>query len=250
MKFKYYKTKNSEYVKGIIDFTKLHVSVEKRLRRRFRIIVNQGQKYFEFKCSTHEERNEWVDKISEAISKVQKAKFDIEFNSKAYWRKEAITASEFLANADSGDILLFRKHSFLPKMQRVISSSHYDHVGMIIVTEEQGERKVLLLESVYYDGGVGLIDLTDKDSFRTLLRSHTKLVYRKLDNIERDDDFVDDLQEALFKVLNKKYGMNFFNFWRKSSQMKEITDTRSFHCAELVAKMYKVLGLINTAKGS
>jgi hypothetical protein len=155
-----------------------------------------------------------------------------------------------LSTADSGDILLFRKHSFMPKMQRVFTNSEYDHVAMLIIGKANNEKKLLLLESVYYDDGVRLIDLSDPESFSVLLKSNTKLVYRKLTGIGRDKEFVIDLENALHKVLNKKYGMHFFNFWRRSGHIKEVEDTRSFHCAELIIKMYKMLGLVDTSKGS
>ena len=167
-----------------------------------------------------------------------------------YWRKESITAKEFIDTAENGDILLFRRDAFLCKMQRTITSSEYDHVGMIIQTEEKGQRKILLLESVYYDGGVRLVDLSDPESLHALLTSETMLVYRKLTGIERDEFFVQDLTEALSKVLHKKYGIHFFNFWRRSNRFNDIGENRKFHWGELVAKMYKMIGLIEDNKGS
>lgn len=249
MKFKYYNNEGSEFAKGVIDFNKVHATVQKHMRKGFRLHINQGEKTFYFKAANTEIRDEWFECFSQVISRVSANLFDIKFNSKYFWRKDSITAKEFIDTADSGDILLFRKHSFLPKMQRTITSSEYDHVGMIVITEDQGERKCLLLESVYYDDGVRLVDLSDPESFKVLLRSHIKLVYRKLMGVDKSDDFIDDLGEGLGKVLNKKYGINFFNFWRRSGQL-EVSDKRSFHCAELVAKMYKLLGLINNPKGS
>ena len=121
---------------------------------------------------------------------------------------------------------------------------------MIILTEVNKQRKVLLLESVYYDGGVRLVDLSDAESIHNLLTSHTMLAYRKLNKVERDEIFVQDIAEALSKVLHKKYGMNFFNFWRRSNRFNDIGDDRKFHCGELVAKMYKMIGLIDDSKGS
>ena len=126
---------------------------------------------------------------------------------------------------------------------------------MIIKTEIEGEDKLLLLESVYHDGGVRLIDLSDKESMSNLLSHNTKIVYRKLEGIDRDDEFITMASHALSLVLNKKYGMHFFKFWSQSNAGMENEDNgntpnRSYHCAELVAKFYKMMDLVTDPKGS
>jgi len=232
--------------------------VQKVGHKKFSICIKyNNDRTFIFKATDKHNRDEWVKCINASIKAVQLNSSSIavlnpirtEFNSKAYWRKESITSEEFLKTVDSGDIILFRKHAFMPKMQRTITNSEYDHVAMLVIAQDGKERKLLMLESVYYDGGVRLIDLSDPESFNILLNSHTKLVYRKLNGVKRDQGFIDEMEDAIYNVLDKKYGMHFFNFWRRSN-VAEVSKTRSFHCAELVAKMYKMIGLIESEKGS
>lgn len=44
--------------------------------------------------------------------------------------------------------------------------------------------------------------------------------------------------------------MHFFNFWRESGALLDMKNSRSFHCAELVAKFYKMMKIITDKKGS
>lgn len=253
--FRYYKSHDSLYPSGVFDFDKTCLTVKASGTAKFVVSLERKKdsdtdKTFEFKAASGEERDQWVGVLQDIVRAKASNVFDLRFNTKKCYKKQSITAQEFIDTADNCDILLFRRHAFLCKMQRTLTSSEYDHVGMVVITEDDGERKVLLLESVYYDHGVRLLDLSDPESLRALVGSHTVLVYRKLTGVERDDAFIQDLSDAVSRVLHKKYGMNFFNFWRRSSNGMQIADDRKFHCAELVVKMYKMLGFVSDAKSS
>ena len=44
-----------------------------------------------------------------------------------------IDVDEFKDHADNGDLLLFKSQTFGTKVQRVVTRSEYDHVGMIVL---------------------------------------------------------------------------------------------------------------------
>ena len=51
---------------------------------------------------------------------------------------------EFKRIADTGDLLLFQGSSFATKVQRVITMSDYDHVGMVL---RYSNGKIVVFES-------------------------------------------------------------------------------------------------------
>lgn len=79
---------------------------------------------------------------------------------------------------------------------------------------------------------------------------YDKVTYRPVQDLERDEDLLQNLDGYLEEVLGKKYSVSLSKFWRRSISLKNhegkpIEDVnRTFQCAELVAKMYKVLGLL------
>jgi len=48
------------------------------------------------------------------------------------WRFECINEKKFLAEAETGDILLFRGNEKAHKINRMLTWSRYDHVAFVI----------------------------------------------------------------------------------------------------------------------
>ena len=70
----------------------------------------------------------------------------------------ALDVKEFKQYADNGDILLFKSQTFGTKIQRAVTGSNYDHVGMVVLWEtEEDVNTIFLLEAVY-DDGVRLVE--------------------------------------------------------------------------------------------
>ena len=64
---------------------------------------------------------------------------------------ENIDEANFMAKADTGDILLFRTNRSISKMARGITNSHFDHVAMVLKFENlPGE--VYLIEATANTG--------------------------------------------------------------------------------------------------
>mmetsp|Transcript_23007 Transcript_23007/g.25555 ORF Transcript_23007/g.25555 Transcript_23007/m.25555 type:complete len:116 (-) Transcript_23007:75-422(-) len=106
---------------------------------------------------------------------------------------------------------------------------------------------LFLLEAVY-DDGVRLVELLP--NLDKYFEAYPKIVYRPLQNVDRDETFLTELDSYLEEVLGKKYGISLKKLLRKSvntrntiGQFKE-AENRTFQCAELCAKMYKVMGVL------
>ena len=53
--------------------------------------------------------------------------------SKQYYDcKDSMTEAEFIDVAETGDLLLFHTQNLGAKIQRVLTSSDYDHVAMVV----------------------------------------------------------------------------------------------------------------------
>lgn len=69
--------------------------------------------------------------------------------------------------------------------------------------------------------------------------------------MERDEDLLSDLDDYLEEVLGKKYKISLTKFMRKTMAPRNTLgkftekEDRTFQWAELVAKMYKVLGILS-----
>jgi hypothetical protein len=58
---------------------------------------------------------------------------------------------DFVRQADTGDLLLFRSKQFGGKVTRTITKSDFDHVGMILKFEDL-ENEIFMLDATYGNG--------------------------------------------------------------------------------------------------
>ena len=147
--------------------------------------------------------------------------------------------------ADTGDILLFRGTATGAKITRTVTGGYFDHVAMVLKFEtDPGE--VYLVEATG-NNGVAL-------NRWGLLKDHVgpgkfykKLIFRHV-NFERGDKMVDNLEKFLSEAVGQNYGMRGILRSKTLKPSEEsdriIQEDRSFFCSELVAKAYKLLGVI------
>jgi len=67
-----------------------------------------------------------------------------------FWRHEPISEEQFIARADTFDILLFRCKSTGAKLQRSFTFNDYDHVGMCLRFDSKDPKRkneVYILEA-------------------------------------------------------------------------------------------------------
>ena len=164
-----------------------------------------------------------------------------------------------METADTGDILLFRGNRATSFLTRTLTWSNYDHVAMVLKFENDPNE-------VFYIESVGKVGVTINRW--SLLRKHIgknkfyrKCTFRHI-SAERDDDMMDKVDQLVKEIVGHKYGLNPFNMLRsetldnihdlgeddsgeKPSVDSPLVDkNRTFFCSELVAKIFKILGII------
>ena len=157
-----------------------------------------------------------------------------------FWKNLRCSEDDFIKNAQTGDILLFKGKSWFSKFQRMLTGGEYDHVAMLFKFSD----KLVLFESTGQTG----VDLLDWQAFMNNKwhSLYSKLVYRRL-HYELSEDEIEALETFAQKVKGKKYKMNPVKIWRKSSDRDaadEIKETKSYFCSELVASAFKRIGLL------
>lgn len=159
-----------------------------------------------------------------------------------------MSESQFLESADTGDILLFRGSNTGSKITRAFTGGYFDHVAMILKFEsDPGE--IYMVEAT---GNMGVA--LNKWS---LLKMHVgpkkfykKLVFRHV-NFDRNDKMFENLDKFLAEAIGLSYGLSANSIFRRGTvkqingeNNELISEDRTFFCSELVAKAFKLLGII------
>lgn len=191
-----------------------------------------------FKLKAHNEENiyDWAEALSFHIcgSKGTKTSLVSIASKDSFWRYARISNEQFIDTVQSGDILLFKSTDISAKLQRGLTNSSYDHVGILLKDEN---NIVELLESTN-QFGVKKVFWFDFIDFNWHLL-YRRLVYRKLE-CTRSVEFYLKLDEYIKKVEGKKYSLSPAKIFKSRDPGQE----ENFFCSELVASAYKALGLL------
>jgi len=152
-----------------------------------------------------------------------------------------IDLGTLIRTCETGDILLFKTHGFIPSSIRKITSSKYDHIGVVIVKIlDGGGREVCFLEASGDRYGVSIHKLRSR--LQEWYLSDARVCYRRL-CCARDENFRMLTDSFIEKVQGLKYG------WSIKTMVLNTKDKRpssksKFFCSELVTAFYKHLGFI------
>ncbi|CAD8124658.1 unnamed protein product [Paramecium sonneborni] len=157
-----------------------------------------------------------------------------------YFGTDFVTENEFLDWAETGDILLFQTDNYLAKLQRAITSSQFDHVGLIIRKKEHNEIMVVDVKN-----NIG-VDFEFWKFFLKLNTQYKKINYRKLLNVDRE--FINSkIQEFIEKVYGQEFQLNIMKLLQQQSNG---LINKGYFCSELIAKAYKYCSLLPQQKAS
>lgn len=148
-----------------------------------------------------------------------------------------------ISTCGTGDLLLFETHGFIPNSIRKLTSSKYDHVGVVIVKElDHGGREECFLEASGDQYGVNLHDLRKR--LHEWYLADAKICYRRL-NCIRDLKFHIRTNDFVNKVQGLKYGYS-IKALMLNQKDKQPANKSKFFCSELVTAFYKHLGFIQS----
>ena len=156
-----------------------------------------------------------------------------------------ISSPELLENAQTGDLLLFTGKKMQDKLIRGVTGSNYDHVGMLVKYEKTGQ--LLIFESLA-GKGVSRWDWSQFQQSGYWRENYSKIVYRRLLGVDRNEEFASTVQEFIVETVGKPYRMlgNIMGTQDKQDHMKDRVRTKAgFFCSELIACCLKRLGLLD-----
>ncbi|KAH0482069.1 MAG: hypothetical protein KVP17_003081 [Porospora cf. gigantea B] len=153
-----------------------------------------------------------------------------------FWTKELMPWRDLLTEAGTGDVLIFKTPNVIPKLQRVVTASTADHVGLLFRKEEA----VWFMDSVG-DGGVKAYGLEDFFELG-LHKTYETIMYRKLLHDPFSDETLEGFSNFLDESLGADYHLSVHSLVR--SRSIDNTERKGYSCSELVAKSWKALGVI------
>lgn len=162
------------------------------------------------------------------------------------WKSDTFSEDQFIFTCQTGDILLFRGNMSGPMIIRTVTNSEFDHVAMII--RLQNDPEVYFVEAtgnrgVTYNKWSNVRAHIGPDKF------YAKLSWRKVENKR-------ETTTNLSKFLEEAIGSTYEIGAKKLLRQKSITEKnfpdgrkyvetgRTFFCSELVAKAFKIMGII------
>ncbi|KAL4453192.1 hypothetical protein ABPG74_015423 [Tetrahymena malaccensis] len=251
-KLQYFKTDSSAHYQGCIDFSILTCTVQKVENKKGQIIelrikVEDSNKTFRFQTSKKSSicLERWADAIQNQINYCTKYKLRPRHitQQREFWKKDRICLNEFESLADTGDLILFKGMTFGEKVVRNLINCEYNHVGLILRTNNESNN-LLILEATG-DEGVGIL------SWKTFLHENWQELYHKISLrkliIERTDEMLTKMESFIRYAIGKEYSVSFSKLFKKRSNSKSDLaqdPNRTFFCSELIATIYKICGLL------
>jgi Permuted papain-like amidase enzyme, YaeF/YiiX, C92 family len=149
--------------------------------------------------------------------------------------RDYITYSQFFDICQNGDLMLFKSQSFGSLAVRLASGSEYDHIGLLI----RGKKnEIYLYECI---GGMG-VQINSLEYFidNEWEKLYSKIVIRKL-KCERSSEFTKNFTNCCTNWLGIPYKISASKLFRQHSFTHE---HENFFCSELVAAVYKEIGIL------
>ena len=115
------------------DLYQCFIKHHQKKKRQFMLTMKGNEREFLFKAKNEEEAIEWIQTISmhikESKGRLEKA---LAPKTSEFWRQEQISENQFLAKADTFDILLFKCNTGGGKIIRTYTRSEFDHAAMVL----------------------------------------------------------------------------------------------------------------------
>mmetsp|Transcript_9874 Transcript_9874/g.13463 ORF Transcript_9874/g.13463 Transcript_9874/m.13463 type:complete len:193 (+) Transcript_9874:274-852(+) len=166
--------------------------------------MNGNDRVFEFKAASEVEAADWVHVISLHIdeSKGHKDRA-LAPRTEQFWRQEQISERQFLAKADTFDILLFRCNTGGGKLIRAYSRSEFDHAAMVLKFGQEPDD-IFFIEATSNHG----VSIKRYSSMKhTIGNFYQKIVLRHLE-WSRPNEALDILEQFIEEAQQCKYNVS------------------------------------------
>ena len=207
----------------------------------------------------------------------QSNKFGINFY-KNYFTKSSINVINFIKEANTGDIILFKNMSKSSRFIRTFMNSEYDHVSLVL---KNNENKIVKLYDCIKSENIRLRDFSESLSLYINIDTE-KIVTRKLnisiedmekyihnfnlnkyENIDKyylDNMSINEIKNKFYQIINEKFNnfvimnskakfeFSICKYLCSSKRIKNETDLtkkNSYFCSELIAAMYMYSNIMN-----
>lgn len=158
-----------------------------------------------------------------------------------FWLNKGISEEDFLNKAENGDLLLFRSKNSGSKLQRCLTWSKYDHVGLILRFEN---KEIGFIEASRAYGVV--FTYWDRYFKQEHANYYEEIAYRKLE-VSRTSEMLLALESFTKAVKGKAYSLG---LTRNKGENVSPGNENTFFCSELVASAYKTMGILDTTTPS
>ncbi|KRX03224.1 hypothetical protein PPERSA_09236 [Pseudocohnilembus persalinus] len=270
---KLYFFSNSQRIRvtNVVCFRAYQVKVQ-LLKNVIQLTLCQfNNKKWEIKFDNQELAENWCISIKEIIKKCYLYDgFGIlkQFN-KTYYNEDILTEIEFKRFCETGDVLLFETDNIGAVLQRKVTRSKYDHVGIVVRFSENDVR----VFDANCDTGVTLMQW---EQFIDENDLYTKVAIRRLIYSKKSEDAQPMLMNLMGETLGKKYGisvsklLNVHKQYMTSQQNQQFienfekldpkeklkiqkmaqetalnTNKEEYFCSEITAIYYKRLGIMS-----
>eukprot|EP00940_MAST-03C_sp_MAST-3C-sp2_P003071 g3071.t1 len=155
--------------------------------------------------------------------------------------RSVVHASEVHKFACPGDVLLFRTKSTLSGIQRMVTVSEWDHVGMITVRDDS--KKLWLLEAC----GDRVVCLPLVPRLKAYAKEYAECIaLRRFEKPERTKAMLTKLALFTEEVKGKPYSCTPAKLLRRNSMGDGIESEKQegYFCSELVAAALKKMGFL------
>lgn len=218
---------------------------------RFLICPVGSKRAFELRLPCEEDVEAWVSSLLKHIqgagsrrSGAVPSPMPLDLST-GWWKISRISPEQFVDIADTGDVLLFRSHGFIPRLIRAASGcGRYDHVALVL---KIGDGTQLALMEASGNTGVKLC-LWSRFIANDWQEIYPEMALRRV-HFDRTDERLDALEEWCHQVIGKPYGLTMNKLFLRTEDPKGTTDA-DFFCSQLVADGLKVLGVLPKAKMS
>jgi len=139
--------------------------------------------------------------------------------------------------AEAGDMILFQTPGFLSSAFRTVSGANWDHVGIVV----NGLHGKALLEATVQ--GVTTFPLRLRLTLWDSTVPEMKIAVRKL-NIQRTPEFHKTMDTFCNESVGLEYSLANIIKGRSDPETELERKNETFFCSELVAKLYKCVGVL------